>query len=102
MYLPPQLDIPYINLKYYNVKLEIVRQLPENQARRFRALLLEERKDNRLLVGMADPTDLFAFDEIGRVLKRDIDIAVVTEGRSRLPAHRRDQRPGAGTVRGTG
>ena len=78
--LAKQLDIPYINLKYYNVKLEIVRQLPENQARRFRALLLEERKDNRLLVGMADPTDLFAFDEIGRVLKRDIDIAVVTEG----------------------
>ena len=29
---------------------------------------------------MADPTDLFAFDEIARILKRDIDLAVVTEG----------------------
>ncbi len=74
-----QLSIPYINLKYYNVNLEIVRRLPENQARRFRAVALEER-NGTLLVGMADPTDLFAFDEVARLLKRDIDVAVVTEG----------------------
>jgi MSHA biogenesis protein MshE len=74
-----QLNIPFINLKYYNVNLEIVRRLPENQARRFRAVALEER-NGALLVGMADPTDLFAFDEIARQLKRDIDVAVVTEG----------------------
>jgi len=53
--------------------------LPENQARRFRAIVLEER-NKLLLVGMADPTDLSAFDEISRILKRDIDVAVVTEG----------------------
>jgi MSHA biogenesis protein MshE len=29
---------------------------------------------------MTDPTDLFAYDEISRVLKREIDLAVVTEG----------------------
>jgi MSHA biogenesis protein MshE len=74
-----QLNIPYINLKYYNVNLEIVRRLPENQARRFRAVVLEER-NGVLLVGMSDPTDLFAFDEIARLLKHDIDVAVVTEG----------------------
>ena len=28
---------------------------------------------------MADPTDLFAYDEIARLLKRDIELAVVTE-----------------------
>ena len=38
--LAKQLNIPYINLKYYNVNLEIVRRLPENQARRFRSRLL--------------------------------------------------------------
>ena len=74
-----QLNIPFINLKYYNVNLEIVRRLPENQARRFRAVALEER-NGTLLIGMADPTDLFSFDEIARLLKRDIDVAVVTEG----------------------
>jgi MSHA biogenesis protein MshE len=77
--LAKQLNIPYINLKYYNVNLEIVRRLPENQARRFRAIALEER-NGAMLIGMTDPTDLFAFDEITRLLKRDIDLAVVTEG----------------------
>jgi MSHA biogenesis protein MshE len=77
--LAKQLNIPYINLKYYNPNLEIVRSLPENQARRFRALALEDR-NGAILVGMTDPTDLFAFDEISRILKRDIDVAVVTEG----------------------
>ena len=77
--LGKQLNITYINLKYYNVNLEIVRRLSESQARRFRALVLEERND-ALLVGMADPTDLFAFDELTRFLKRDINLAVVTEG----------------------
>ncbi len=73
-----QLNIPFINLKYYNVNLEIVRLLPENQARRFRAIALEER-NGALLIGMDDPTDLFAYDEISHFLKRDIDLAVVTE-----------------------
>jgi len=77
--LAKQLNAPYINLRYYNVNLELVRRLPENLARRYRALALEER-NGKLLVGMADPTDLLAFDEIGRTLNRIIDIAVVTEG----------------------
>ena len=77
--LAKQLNVPYINLKYFNINLERVRLLPENQARRFRAIVLEER-DNKLLIGMADPTDLFAFDEIGRIVKRNIDVAVVNEG----------------------
>ncbi len=77
--LAKQLNIPYINLKFYNVNLEFIRRLSESQARRFRTLALEER-NGMLLVGMADPTDLFAFDELTRILKCDIDLAVVTEG----------------------
>ncbi|MCL4681924.1 MAG: Flp pilus assembly complex ATPase component TadA [Rhodocyclaceae bacterium] len=73
-----QINAPYINLKYYNIKPAVVRLLPEAQARRFRALALEER-DNGVRVGFADPTDLFAYDEVARLLKREIDIAVVTE-----------------------
>ena len=76
--LATQLHAPYINLKYYNLNADLVRLLPENQARRFRAVVLEAR-NNTLLIGMSDPTDLFAFDEITRIVKRDIDIAVVTE-----------------------
>ncbi len=77
--LAKQLHVPFINLKHYNINIEQIRRLSESQARRFRAIVLEERNE-MLLVGMADPTDLSAFDEISRILKRDIDVAVVTEG----------------------
>jgi MSHA biogenesis protein MshE len=73
-----QINAPYINLKYFNIKPATVRLLPEAQARRFRALVLEER-DNAVRVGFADPTDLFAYDEVARILKREIELAVVTE-----------------------
>ena len=76
--LAKQLQIPYINLKYYNVKPDVVQKLPETQARRFRALLLEDNAKS-YKVGMADPTDLNAYDEIARILKREIEIAVVME-----------------------
>jgi MSHA biogenesis protein MshE len=76
--LARQLNIPYINLKFYNINAEIVRQLPETQARRFRALAMEERAGG-LLIGMADPTDLFAYDEISRLVKKNIELAVVNE-----------------------
>jgi MSHA biogenesis protein MshE len=78
--LAKQLSIPYVNLKYYNVDPEAVRLLPESQARRFRAIVLEQRGDGTLLVGMADPVDLFAYDELSRLLKKSIDLAVVNEG----------------------
>src|SRR5260221_13011496 len=76
--LAKQLQIPYINLKYYNIKSEITQKLPETQARRFRAILLEDNA-KAMKVGLADPTDLNAYDEIARILKREIEIAVVTE-----------------------
>jgi len=76
--LSRQLGVPYINLKYYNIKRDVMLKLAETQARRFRALVLEDNGDT-YKVGMADPTDLMAYDEISRILKRDIVIAVVTE-----------------------
>lgn len=73
-----QLDISFVNLRQYNIKPDIVKKLPELQARRFRALVLEQR-DNGFLVAMVDPTDLFAYDEISRLLKSTIYLAVVNE-----------------------
>jgi MSHA biogenesis protein MshE len=76
--LARQLNIPYINLKFYNINADVVRLLPETAARRFRALVLEDRRET-ILVGVSDPTDLFAYDEIARLLKRGIELAVVNE-----------------------
>jgi len=76
--LARQLGVPFINLKQFNSKREVVLKLSETQARRFRALVLEEA-GGVCKVGMADPTDLAAYDGIARLLNRDIELAVVTE-----------------------
>ncbi len=77
-FLARQLNIPYIDLKRYHVKPEVVRLIPEVHARRFRVLALEDARDG-LLIGMADPTDIFAYDELARVLRRPLKLAVVRE-----------------------
>jgi MSHA biogenesis protein MshE len=58
-----QLNIPYVNLKFYNFNNDLVRRLPETQARRFRAVVLEERRGTYL----------------ARLLKREVEAAVVSE-----------------------
>jgi MSHA biogenesis protein MshE len=77
-FLSQQLNIPYIDLRRYHYKPEVVRLIPETHARRFRAIALEDSREN-LLVGMADPTDIFAYDELSRVLRRSLRFAVVKE-----------------------
>ncbi|WP_201493164.1 GspE/PulE family protein [Rubrivivax sp. A210] len=80
--LARQLRVPAVNLKSFPLKSENVRLLAESPARRHRAVVLED-KGEHLLVGMVDPLDLFAFDELTRLLKRPLRIAVVPE--SQLP-----------------
>jgi MSHA biogenesis protein MshE len=76
--LARQLQLERIDLTRYGFDPEIVRMLPETQARRFRAVVLADQGD-ALHVGMADPTDIFAFDELSRHLRRPIRQAVVSE-----------------------
>lgn len=73
-----QLNIPFLDLGKYELDPKQVQKLPEVQARRFRAILLEERPDS-FQVAMVDPSDVYAYDELVRLLKRDIDIVVVQE-----------------------
>jgi MSHA biogenesis protein MshE len=77
-FLSRQLQVPYVDLRHFQFRPELVRRLPETLSRRFRAIVLDER-DGADLVGMADPTDLFAQDEIARILQRTVRVAVVRE-----------------------
>ena len=77
--LAKQLDIPCIDLKSFQIKRDLVRLLPESQARQFQAIVLQEH-NGMFLVGMADPTDTKVADEISRIVKSGMDVAAVTEG----------------------
>ena len=76
--LARQLNIERANLARHDFDPAVVRLLPETLARRFRALVLEDLGAT-LRVGMADPTDIFAFDELSRHLQKPIQPAVVSE-----------------------
>ena len=69
---------PFIDLKKIELDPDVVRQLPEAQARHHKAIVIRELGQS-LLVGLTDPSDLFAIDEVTRLLKRDIKPAVVVE-----------------------
>ena len=76
--LARQLRAPFVDMSKRSVRPEVARLLPETQARRLRALPLEETPTG-VRVGMADPTDLAAYDEICRLVKREVELAVVAE-----------------------
>ena len=76
--LAGQFKAPFVNLKTFQAAPEIIALLSETQARRLRAIALEDTPLG-VRVGMADPTDLAAYDEIVKLVKRDIVLAVVTE-----------------------
>lgn len=76
--LARQLRVPAVNLKNYNLNSATVRMLSESPARRLRVIVLEDQSEH-LLVGFVDPLDLVAYDEVSRLLKRQVRMAVVPE-----------------------
>ena len=76
--LADYLEIPYVDLAHMSLDPKVVNLLPENHARRYRALVLKEDTQG-LLVGMADPTDIFSFDELSRLLGKPLRPALTDE-----------------------
>lgn len=77
-FLSRQLQIPFIDIAHYQRDEKVATSLPENLARRFRVMLLEDNEHD-VLLAMADPTDLMGMDELTRILKKRIRQAVVRE-----------------------
>lgn len=76
--LSSQLKIPFVDLLNYQFQSEIVKLIPEAQARRFRSVVLSE-DELGFLVGMADPDNTFVYDELCLLLKKPVNLAVVRE-----------------------
>jgi MSHA biogenesis protein MshE len=76
--LSEQLLLPVIDLRQFQFESEAVRLLPEAQARRHKAIVLRNDGD-ALVVGMADPTDILAYDSMRSQLNRPIKLALVRE-----------------------
>ena len=77
--LSQHLKVPLIDIPQYRVNPEVVKLLPEVQARRHRAIVLADNGDH-LLVGMSDPADLSAVDVLSGFLPKPVKLAVVSDG----------------------
>lgn len=76
--LSEHFNVPLININDYRINPEAVKLLPEIQARRYRALILDDKGDH-LLVAMSDPADINAIDDLTAKLPKPIKVAVVGE-----------------------
>ena len=78
-FLAQQLNVPFLDIAQKQIEPKVVQLLPEVQARRFRALVLEDH-GRHVLLGMSDPADLTAMDQLAAILApRHIELAVVRE-----------------------
>lgn len=74
--LADQQGLPFVDLSRRKVPPELARILGEMQTRKYRAVVLEDRKDT-YLIALSDPTNLSAQDALSAQLQRPIEVAVV-------------------------
>lgn len=77
-FLSEQCGAPFYDLTTFSYDPELVVLIPETLARRYRVLVLEKNGDE-IVVGMTDPMDIFAYDEIARKLNAPVSVAVIAE-----------------------
>jgi hypothetical protein len=75
--LAEQYGIPFLDLAVTDVEQDAAMLLPEDAARRLQALPIRFLPDRLLLVGLADPTDLLAAEELRTLLGTGICLNVV-------------------------
>ena len=75
--LAQQVGLEFVDLTEYRIEPWAPTLLPENVARRYRALPIGER-DGKLLVAMSDPANVYALDDIRIITGREIHALVAT------------------------
>jgi type IV pilus assembly protein PilB len=69
--LAEHFGMPFVDLEHCAPDLALTAMIPEECARRYRALAVE-RWDRQILVAMADPNDVFAFDDLRVLTRREV------------------------------
>ncbi|MDR7421803.1 MAG: ATPase, T2SS/T4P/T4SS family [Armatimonadota bacterium] len=75
--LAQQLRIPYIRIETSALDEALLLQVPEPVARRHQVIPIRVR-ENRLVLGMVDPVDLLAADDVSRLTRMIVEPAVIT------------------------
>lgn len=73
-----QLGIPHVVLAKRDIPPEVLAVVPENVAKKYKVFPVE-KKGNRLVLGMVDPTDVLALDNLRLLLNMEIQPVIVTQ-----------------------
>jgi type IV pilus assembly protein PilB len=73
-----QLGIPHVVLAKRQIESDVLALVPENLIKKYRVFPVEKNQ-NRLILGMLDPTDIFALDDLRLSLKMEIQPVIITE-----------------------
>ena len=76
--LSAQLDIQHVVLENFNFSRQLIRIIPEEMARRYKAIPLFEQ-DGVVTVAMADPTNLRTIDHLKFKTGKEIEPVIATE-----------------------
>ncbi len=78
-FLAQQLDVPFLDISQRRIATESASLLSEVHARRLRALIIEDKGDS-VVIGMSDPADLNAIDQLEQMLSpKRLELAVVMD-----------------------
>jgi type IV pilus assembly protein PilB len=68
----------FIDLKNFHIQHELFRKVPVDLMFRYNFVPLEDKPDGRMVIAMADPSQLMMIDEIGLLLGRRVSPKVAT------------------------
>ncbi|HEY7692877.1 MAG TPA: hypothetical protein VH816_11105 [Gaiellaceae bacterium] len=77
--LAEQYELEFVDLDAAEIDPAAVDRLPGGEARKRGAIPIRVLEDNRLLVGVADPTDVGACDELRALLGGKVSLVVVDQ-----------------------
>jgi type IV pilus assembly protein PilB len=74
-----QLGIEYVNAQSVEIAEDVLTALPEAMIRRHSVIPLRLTDENALVLGMVDPLDIIALDDIRRLVEREVIPAAITQ-----------------------
>src|SRR5262245_20874085 len=81
-FLSKQYGIPSIQLSQLDIDAELLKLVPSQIARKYEVLPIQ-RSANQLTLAMADPTNVFAVDDVGFMTNLQVVPVVASQGASR-------------------
>ena len=77
-FLAKQYGVPSINLAEFEIDPEVLKLIPKEVANRHQVIPIN-RSGNTLMVAMADPSNIYAIDDLKFVTSFNIDVVVASE-----------------------